>query len=219
VQDLTLSIPPGEAFALLGPNGAGKTTTVKMLLDFVRPSAGAARLDGRPASDPLSRRNVGYLPENPVIPGHLTGAEYLTLHGGLHGKRGTDLKERVWASLARVKLQDEGNMATGKYSKGMAQRLGLAAALLAGPRVLILDEPTSGLDPRGIHEVRVLLEELKAAGVTIFLNSHFLSEVEKLCTTVAIIDKGRLVAHDTLANLCREGETLEQVFLRVVPGE
>jgi ABC-2 type transport system ATP-binding protein len=217
LADFSLAVNPGEVFGLLGPNGAGKTTALKVLLNFVQPTAGRAFIDGRPADDPQSRRSVGYLPENPVIPGRLTAVEFLNLQAGLAGLTKDEREARVRAGLARLKLEGNERVPVSKFSKGMVQRLGLAAALLARPRLLVLDEPSSGLDPHGIHEVRVLLEEMQAGGATIFLNSHLLSEVEKICTRAAIISRGRLVAHDSVKNLCREGETLENAFLRLVP--
>jgi ABC-2 type transport system ATP-binding protein len=218
LSGFSLAVAEGQAFGLLGPNGAGKTTALKILLDLVRPTAGRAFLSGLPATDPAARRNIGYLPENPVIPGHLTARDFLRLQAALAGLGGNRRDDRIRQALTRLKLEGREQQAVSQFSKGMVQRLGLAAALLAEPKILILDEPSSGLDPHGIHEVRLLLEEIKARGATIFINSHLLSEVEKTCSSVAIISQGRLVANDTLPNLCRDGETLEEVFLRIVPG-
>jgi ABC-2 type transport system ATP-binding protein len=216
VDDVSLTIEKGEFLALLGPNGAGKSTLVKMLLDFVKPTRGSVSIGGVDGAVPGARQGVGYLAENLRIPPHLSGAEFLRRHAslcGLEGKVATDEADRV---VELVGMRGKERDRAGTYSKGMTQRIGLGAALLGTPRLLVLDEPANGLDPIGMREVRVILESLRQQGVTIVLNSHLLSEVEKTCTTAAIMNRGAIVARGAIGELVRDGETLEDVFVRVV---
>ena len=204
VDSLTLSVGAGEVFGFLGPNGAGKTTTVKMLLGLVEPTSGEARLlDHRPG-DPSIMGRVGFLPEQFRFPSWLTAADFLDVHGRLYGLPAAERRARIPRLLERVGLADRARSKLGEYSKGMMQRVGLAQALLNDPALVFLDEPTSGLDPLGRREVRDLIHELRAAGVTVFLNSHFLSEVEVTCDRVAIVKRGRVVRIGTLAELTRQ---------------
>ncbi len=191
VDGLELSVGAGEVFGFLGPNGAGKTTTVRMLLGLARPSAGQGRLLGRPLGDPEARRRVGYLPENVHFPGWFTGMGFLHYHGALYGLSRREVEARASEALDRLGLAGRGEDRLRGYSHGMLQRLGLAQALLNRPRLIFLDEPTSALDPRGRREVRELIDELRAQGTTVFLNSHLLSEVERTCDRVAIVADGR----------------------------
>ncbi len=218
VDRVSLHIAQGESFALLGPNGAGKTTIVRMLLDFTRPTAGRLSIDGIPSTEAASRSVVGYLPENLRIPPYLTGWHYLQRCAELSGLSGSDMIEQCRRMVERIGMQGREYVKAGACSKGMIQRLGLGAALIGNPKLLILDEPTAGLDPIGIREIRLLLESLKANGTTIFLNSHLLSEVEKLCAHAAIIHQGRLLVVDSIAALIGDGESLEDVFMRYVKG-
>jgi ABC-2 type transport system ATP-binding protein len=209
VDSLTLSVGAGEVFGFLGPNGAGKTTTVKMLLGLVAPTAGEARLlDHRPG-DPAIMGRVGFLPEQFRFPAWLTAGDFLDVHGRLYGLPAAERRARIPRLLARVGLADRARSRLGEYSKGMMQRVGLAQALLNDPALVFLDEPTSGLDPLGRREVRDLIHELRAAGVTVFLNSHFLSEVEVTCDRVAIVKRGRVVRIGTLAELTRQTTEVE----------
>lgn len=201
VDDLTLAVGRGEVFGFLGPNGAGKTTTVKMLLGLVRPTGGEARVLGRSPGDPASLRHVGFLPEHFRFPPWLTAADFLDMHGRLHSLSAPERRDRVRRLLEIVGLGDRGRSRLGEFSKGMQQRLGLAQALLNDPELVFLDEPTSGLDPLGRREVRDLIRDLSARGVTVFLNSHFLSEVEVTCDRVAIVKRGRVVRAGTLDEL------------------
>jgi len=198
VADLSLSLRRGEIFGFLGPNGAGKTTSLKMLLGLIEPSGGSGRLLGRPIGDRGARAKVGFLPEHFRFQDWLTGRELLQLHGRLYGLSGADLARRVEALLGRVDLLDAAHRKLGEYSKGMLQRAGLAAALLNDPDVVFLDEPTSGLDPLGRLLVRDLMRELKGRGVTVFLNSHLLGEVEQTCDRVAFLKAGRVVHEHAL---------------------
>ena len=201
LHDLSLAVPPGQVFGFLGPTGAGKTTTVKILTGLVRPSAGEARLFGQPAADPAARQRIGYLPENFRFHDWLTGAALLNFHGQLAGLDAATRRARIPAVLARVGLAERGGDRIRAYSKGMTQRLGLAQAILHHPDLVLLDEPTSALDPVGRRDVRDLIRALRAEGITVFLNSHLLTEVETVCDRVAIVERGRVVRLGRLAEL------------------
>ena len=199
VDGIDLDVRAGDRYGFLGPNGSGKTTTVRMLLGLVLPTSGRLELLGSPRiRDGLPR--VGALVEGPAAYGHLSGRANLALldaAGPGSGRR--TRKARVDAALEQVGLGAVDRRPVKNYSLGMRQRLGLASALLRTPELLVLDEPTNGLDPQGIREVRELLLALNAAGTTIFLSSHLLSEVEALCTRVGVLDRGRLVAQGEMA--------------------
>jgi ABC-type multidrug transport system, ATPase component len=216
VDNVSYTIGKGEYFALLGPNGAGKTTTVKMLLDFVRPSSGVITIGGVPCMCPVARMGVGYCAENHRIPRHLTGLQYLRRVASLAGLQKKDAELKAEAMIERVGMAGKEKLEARTYSKGMVQRIALGSALITDPTLLILDEPVSGLDPIGIREVRQILEKLRESGITIILNSHFLSEVEKTCDTAAIMDKGRILIKDKLSAIVSGGESLEDVFVRLV---
>lgn len=218
VDNVSFSVRAGEYFALLGPNGAGKTTLVKMLLDFTKPSSGGLSVNGISSADAASRMGVGYLPENLRIPGHLSGWQYLQRCAALSDMNRSDALEQGRRMVELVGMQGREHTKANTYSKGMMQRFGLGAALIGNPQLLILDEPASGLDPIGIREVRQLLESLKSQGMTIFLNSHLLSEVEKICDNAAIINRGRLMVKDKISSLVKDGDTLEDVFVKFVKG-
>ncbi|MBI4976271.1 MAG: ABC transporter ATP-binding protein [Spirochaetes bacterium] len=216
VDNVSFSVKKGECVALLGPNGAGKTTLVRLLLDFTRASDGAVTINGVPSTNPRARESIGYLPENVRIPAHLTCYRYLMRCARLLGIPPKDAPARCHAVIENVGMKGKENVPLGTCSKGMAQRIALAAALVGDPHILILDEPTSGLDPIGIREIRVILESLKAKGMTILLNSHLLSEVEKVCDAALIIDRGKVLVKDTIAAIVKDGESLEDVFVRLV---
>ena len=216
LHDLSLRVEPGEVFGFLGPNGAGKTTTVKILLGLVRPTSGQARIFGLPCSDPAARRLVGYLPETFRFQDWLTGRELLELHADLAELSAEARAWRVPEVLRRVGLSDYSHDRLRTYSKGMLQRIGLAQAIIHNPRVLLLDEPTSALDPIGRRDVRDLIRELSARGMSVFLNSHLLSEVEMVCDRVAIIDRGRVVHTGRLDDLVRVHHSLEDAFMNLV---
>jgi ABC-type multidrug transport system ATPase subunit len=204
VDDLDLDVREGDLFGFLGPNGSGKTTTVRMLLGLVFATSGRIEVLGRPmpkaAAEVLPQ--VGSLVEGPGFYPHLSARANLSLFDAA-GPRGTgrDRRRRVGDALASVGLEGVGRRPVRAFSTGMRQRLGLAAALLRAPRLLVLDEPTNGLDPHGMREVRDLLAELVAGGTTVFLSSHLLAEVELVCTRAAIVDRGRLVAQDRVEAL------------------
>ncbi|RZB33312.1 MAG: ABC-2 type transport system ATP-binding protein [Desulfobacteraceae bacterium Eth-SRB2] len=214
VDNITYRIEKGEYFALLGPNGAGKTTVVRMLLDFIKPTSGSITIHGIPVSNPEARKRVGYLAEDHMIPSHLSGLEYLRRHASLIGLTGKDALMEVGRLLEVVSMKGREKEKSAAYSKGMKQRIGLAAALLGQPKLLILDEPVTGLDPIGIRDVRKILESLSHNGVTVFLNSHILSEVEKICRTLAIMNNGKILVKDSIRSIIEDDETLEDVFIK-----
>jgi ABC-2 type transport system ATP-binding protein len=199
VSDLSLQVGEGEIFGFLGPNGAGKTTSIKMLLALVEPSSGTGRVLGAPLGDRGVRARIGFLPEHFRFHETLTAMELLRFHGRLYGLRGVPLEARVDRLLTRVDLLDAADRPLRGYSKGMLQRVGLAQALLNDPRLVFLDEPTSGLDPLGRLLVRDIIGELRADGVTVFLNSHLLGEVEATCDRVAFVKRGRVVEERRLS--------------------
>ncbi len=217
VDHVTLSVAAGEYCALLGPNGAGKTTLVRMLLHFTASCAGTIRINGRAVSDPRSRESLGYVPEQPRIPPHLTGWEYLARCAWVGGTDPLAMATECARIVQVIGMQGHEHEPARTYSKGMTQRFCLGAARLGNPRLLILDEPTAGLDPIGIREVRELLVTLKGRGTTLLLSSHLLSEVERLCDTAVILDRGVVRVKDTIPALV-QGAALEDVFVRVVRG-
>jgi ABC-2 type transport system ATP-binding protein len=198
-----LEVGEGRLVGLLGPNGAGKSTLVKIACGLVRPSGGAVEVNGAPAGSVAARRTLGYLAELFRFPAWMTADEVLTLHQRLAGSAGGEA-ERV-ELLELVGLPEARATRVAAMSKGMQQRLGIAQALVGAPTLLLLDEPTSALDPAGRRVVRELLEELRRRGVSVLLNSHLLSEVELVCDHVVIVDRGRVVAAGTPAELRREG--------------
>ena len=204
VHDVSFEVGRGEVVGLLGPNGAGKTTVIKMLLGLVRPDAGEAMLLGRPAADPVARVRVGYLPELFRYQPWLSAAEVLELHVRLSGVDVPALEQRECLSL--VGLAERAADRLGGFSKGMQQRLGLAVALAARPELVVLDEPTSALDPLGRADVRDIVLALKERGVAVLLNSHLIGEVERVCDRVVILDRGRVAASGTLAELLGQRE-------------
>lgn len=216
LDNVSLTIEEGEFFALLGPNGAGKTSIIRILLDFSRPTSGRAFIGGIPVSESYAREKIGYLPENLRIPSFLSGKEFLKRNALLCKLDGKERDIAIDRVLDIVGMKDRAGDRTGTYSKGMYQRIGLSAALLCSPKILILDEPTNGLDPIGIREFRTILERLKIDKVTLLLNSHILSEVERICTTAAIMNKGKILVKDQISSLIKDGESLEDVFIRVV---
>jgi len=203
---IDFAVQPGELFGLLGPNGAGKTTTVKILLGLTHATSGEATLLGLPARDPESRRRVGYLPEGHRFPGYLTARQTLSVFGRMSGVAPAELRSRIPALLDSVKLSDWMDVKVKKFSKGMTQRLGLAAALVHEPEVLLLDEPTDGVDPVGRREIRDLLKAEAAKGRAILLNSHLLSEIEMTCDRVAVLRKGVVAAMGTVEALTKRRE-------------
>jgi ABC-2 type transport system ATP-binding protein len=203
LEDVDLRVKLGEIFGLLGPNGAGKTSLMKILLGITKITSGRAVVYGLPPSDPASRMKVGYLPENHRFPDHLTGLGLLELAGRMHALPQKAIDQQTEKLLPLVGMDRWANVKVRKYSKGMAQRIGLAQALMGDPDLLLLDEPTDGVDPVGKMEIRQVLQKIRQEGRTILLNSHLLSEVESVADRVAILSKGRLVKVDTVENLTR----------------
>jgi ABC-2 type transport system ATP-binding protein len=211
LNGVSLSVERGTVFGLLGPNGAGKTTLVKILLGLADATNGSARLLGANPGDTKVRRRIGYLPEQMRLPDYIKGSAFLRYMGRLNGVPSATLKTRIPQLLEQVGLGGVKKPAKA-YSKGMLQRLGLAQALLNDPELLILDEPTDGLDPLGRKQVRDLLLALRAAGKTIFLNSHMLSEVEQVCDRVVILHQGLVARAATPEEFTRgTGEYLVRV--------
>lgn len=201
VDGVTLEVKPGEVFGLLGPNGAGKTTFVKALLGVTAITSGEALINGLPPTDPLSREKVGFLPENCRFPVHLTGLGLLEFSGRLCGLKESEIEERSLKLLKLVDMEKWANTKIRKYSKGMAERVGLAQSLIGDPDIVFLDEPTDGIDPVGKKEIREVLRRIREQGKTVFLNSHLLSEVEAVADRVAILSRGKLVKTGTVESL------------------
>ena len=202
VDDVELRVPRGSAFGYLGPNGAGKTTLIRTLLGLTRADAGTMSLLGIPvpADRGQALARVGAIVDEPRFHHHLTGRENLRL---LAAARGGDADDRIAPSLARVGLADRAEDKVATYSMGMRQRLGVAACLLADPKLLILDEPMNGLDPAGMHEMRAMIASLAEEGRTVVLSSHLLDEVERTCDSVAIVDHGRVIRQGPIDDLIR----------------
>jgi ABC-2 type transport system ATP-binding protein len=201
LRGLTLEVREGEIFGFLGPNGAGKTSTIHLLLNLIRPTSGSASLFGLPVTDAEVHRRVGYLPESVNLHDYYHGRKLLNFYAVLAGVPDAARSGRVAEMLRLFALEDAADKVVSKYSKGMAQRIGFAQALLHDPDLLLLDEPTSSLDPVGRKEFRDILLELKRRGKTVFISSHILSEVETVCDRVAILQQGELKRIGTLQEL------------------
>ena len=203
VNKLNLKVQKNTIHGFLGPNGAGKTTTIKILVGLLKPSEGSVKVLGQEvhADQADSRLGIGYMPELPRFPKHLKGAELLDVYGRMYGMTQQQRAEQIPKLIESVGLKGRENDLIGKYSKGMQQRIGIAQALLNNPELVILDEPSIGLDPVGMVEVRELMKTISKEGVTVFLSSHLLFEVEQICDYVTIINKGSVLASDTLQNI------------------
>jgi ABC-2 type transport system ATP-binding protein len=201
VDSVDLDVPTGSAFALVGPNGAGKTTLMLMATGLMRPTRGTATIEGHDVRTRESRRNVGFVPEKFQLPPQLTGRDFLRMHATIAGLDGARRSERIDAVAQHVDLVDRLDDRVGAYSKGMQQRMAIAQALLAQPRILVLDEPTSALDPLQRKLLRDTLHSVHASGCTIVLNSHNLAEVEDICDHVAILEAGRIVTSGALRDM------------------
>lgn len=201
LRGVTLEVEAGQIYGLLGPNGAGKTTLVKILLGIVHQTAGEAWILGRPAGDVHVRYRVGYLPEDHQFPGYHSAWSLLDFYGQLYGLNRKDRQRRIPQVLEMVGLLPRSRSKIRTYSKGMKQRLGVAQALLHEPEVIFLDEPTDGVDPVGRREIREMMARLREQGRTLFLNSHLLGEVERICDRVAILRQGELLREGTVHDL------------------
>ena len=216
LRGVDLSLAPGSTLGLLGPNGAGKTTALRVLLGFTQTSDGAVRLQGLPPTNPASRVGVAYLPERLNLPGRMTVRSFLKHHAALAGLRGAELEWDVDDVLRQTGLSERASDRIGSLSKGLTQRVGFAQAFLAKPRLLLLDEPTSGLDPIGVRDARDWILQARARGCAVLVSSHLLSEVERTCDQIAIINEGAVAASGTLDGILEEGENLEDAFVRLV---
>jgi len=219
VRDLSLRVEAGEVYGLLGPNGSGKSTTLKILLGLVTPTRGETRVFGEDSRRVRSRRDVGFVPENPYFYKFLTGVETVRFFGQLSGLRGRALEDRVRELLDLVGLAEAADRRVGSYSKGMLQRVGLAQALVQDPGLLVLDEPTAGVDPVGSREIRDLILALKARGKTILICSHLLSQVQEICDRVGILARGSLVREGRVEDLLAVHDRTEVVFGRLLPEQ
>ena len=201
VDQVSLQVKAGEVYGLIGPNGSGKSTTMTAVLGLIRPSSGSCSIFGRDALKVDSRNDVGFLPENPYFYKHLTAAETVRFYGKLCGMRGQALRQRIDEMLELVGLSEARNRPLRGFSKGMLQRIGLAQALVHDPRLVVLDEPTAGVDPTGSREIRDLILNLKSRGITVFLCSHLLEQVQEICDRVGIMKSGTLVKEGRLEDL------------------
>jgi ABC-2 type transport system ATP-binding protein len=192
LKDLHLDVFENQAFGLMGLNGAGKTTFIKLVLGLLRPNAGSVKIMGGSISQRTVRQQIGYLPELPYFSKQHTGRELLEYFGALHGLTGSSLKYRVDEILEMVRMRPAAGLKVSGYSKGMLQRIGIGQALIGKPKLLICDEPMSGLDPVGYKEMRDIFIDLKKTGTTLFLNTHILDEVERICDRIGILHEGVL---------------------------
>jgi ABC-2 type transport system ATP-binding protein len=213
-----LEVQRGQVFGLLGPNGAGKTTLMKVLLGLTRGWTGEASMLGRSPGDPKSRRRVGFLPEAHRLPPYLTGYQVMHLFGMMSGSSSRDVLARIGPLLEQVNMTSSAHRKIREYSKGMQQRLGLAQALVHDPEIVFLDEPTDGVDPIGRASIREMVLDMKARGVTVFINSHLLMEVEMICDHVVIMDKGKVLVQGTIDQLTPRTGAVE-VDLRETPED
>jgi ABC-2 type transport system ATP-binding protein len=225
VDDLSLSVPQGCFFGFLGPNGAGKTTTIKMLMGLSQPDSGDIAIFGKklPQEALEIKKEIGLVPDDSLLFDYLKGLEYLDFIGRLYALPRGQSKERARELTELFQLSDSRDKLIGEYSKGMRKRIAMAAALIHRPKLFLMDEPFEGVDAVGARLMKDILLEQVAHGATVFLTSHVLDVVERLCDLVAIIDHGRIVTHGTMAQLRHsagaEGITLEDVFVNAVGGD
>jgi ABC-2 type transport system ATP-binding protein len=226
VRDLNLSVEKGELFGFLGPNGAGKTTTIRMIIGLLRPTSGTVRVAGHDVSqEPMAvKRSVGYLPQTPLLYERLTGREFLRFIGGLYGISEKKIESRTKHLMELMALSDKADQLIESYSGGMRNKIGLCAALLHQPPVLVLDEPLTGLDPHSARQVKDLLRDMCRRGHTVFLSTHVLEIAERVCDRVGILDQGQLIAVGTMEDLRAQARsngdtTLEDLFLELTGGE
>jgi len=222
VDELTLLVPQGCFFGFLGPNGAGKTTTIKMMMGLSQPDSGSISIFGRKLpEDALEiKKEIGLVPDDSLLFDYLKGPEYLDFIGRLYGSPRDQAKDRARELLDLFQLSESGDKLIGEYSKGMRKRIAMAAALIHRPKLFLMDEPFEGVDAVGARLMKDILLEQVAHGATVFLTSHVLDVVERLCDVVAIINQGRIVTQGTMAELRQaEGSTLEDVFVNAVGGD
>jgi ABC-2 type transport system ATP-binding protein len=225
VDDLTIHVPLGCFFGFLGPNGAGKTTTIKMLMGLAQPDAGTINILGRqmPAGSLEIRREIGLVPDDSLLFDYLNGAEYLEFVGRLYSLARPLAQERAAELLSLFELAADKRKLIGEYSKGMRKRIAMAAALIHRPRLFLMDEPFEGVDAVGARLMKDILLEQVQRGATVFLTSHVLEVVERLCDRIAIINKGKIVTQGTIDDLRTQSQTgaatLEEIFVNIVGGE
>ncbi|MCK5684268.1 ABC transporter ATP-binding protein [bacterium] len=220
VENLSLEIEKGQIYGLIGPNGSGKTTTIKAILGFIKPSSGQIEILGKSPLDSKKNRRIGFLPEESYYHDFLTIKEQLEFYGALYNfptKKALDIKIAEVIELTRIKQYI--NTFISELSRGNLQRLGIAQSIMNDPELLIYDEPASGIDPVGRFEIRKILTDLSREGKTIFMSSHFLPEVEKLCTHIGIILNGKLLYSGKLSDLNTEGKDLEEKFMNLMRSD
>ena len=213
VKGVSLHIPQGSVYGLIGPNGSGKSTVMKALVGLLAPDEGSCRVFGQPATAAANRKEIGFLPENPYFYKFLTGEETVRFYGRLCGLRGKELRMRTAEMLELAGLTEAANRRLGGYSKGMLQRVGLAQALVQRPRLLVLDEPTAGVDPIGSRAIRDIILNLKEQGMTVFLCSHLLEQVQEICDNVGILYRGCMIADGSVESITCD-RSLTEVSLR-----
>ena len=220
IQDVSFDVRPGEVLGLLGPNGSGKSTTVKILTGLLRPTGGEVRLDGRDVLADLDRYKaiIGYVPEEPHLYSYLTGPEYLRLVGRLRGLADAPLNDKIDRFLQLLDIYDDRYQTLSSYSKGMRQKILIAAAVLHNPRIVVLDEPFSGLDVTAARVLKTFVRSLADQGKMVVFSSHVLEVVEQVCSRVVILKDGRIVSHDSVANLraTLQLPSLDAVFAALV---
>ncbi|MFT5441559.1 MAG: ABC-2 type transport system ATP-binding protein [Myxococcota bacterium] len=219
LHGISFGVMPGEIFGFVGPNGAGKTTTLKVLMGLIRATSGTATILGHDIKETEFRKEIGFLPENAYFYDYLTGREMLDFYARLSGVPKARRTERVATLLEWVGLTDAADQRIRSYSKGMAQRVGIAQALVHDPSVVFLDEPMSGLDPIGRKEIRDLIIRLRAEGKTVFMNTHILSDVEMVCDRVAIIVAGKIMYQGRTEEILNDGEHMSEVVVSGVSPE
>lgn len=221
VDGLSLSVPRGCFYGFLGPNGAGKTTTIRMLMGLIPPTAGEIEILGYslPAQDQEIKRSIGLVPDESLLFDHLTGTEFIEFTGRMYGLERDVARERARELMTLFELEAGSRKLIGEYSKGMRKRVAMAAALIHKPQLFLMDEPFEGVDAVGARLMKDILLDQVRKGATIFLTSHVLEVVERLCDRVAIIDKGRIIVENTMAELRTGEETLEDMFVRVIGAE
>ena len=217
VEDLSFKVQPGEVYGLIGPNGSGKSTTMKVVLGLMAPTTGTTKVFGVDSHEVRSRNQIGFLPENPYFYKHLTGYETLRFFGKLCSLKGKQLKDRANELLQLVELEHARDRRLAGYSKGMLQRIGLAQALIQRPRLVVLDEPTAGVDPLGSRKIRDLILQLKVEGISVFLCSHLLEQVQEVCDRVGFIADGRMDREGRLDELIAIEDQTELVIENASP--
>jgi ABC-2 type transport system ATP-binding protein len=218
VHDLSLTVQPGEVYGLIGPNGSGKSTTMKAILGLLSPTQGRTTIFGRSSTLVESRKDVGFLPENPYFYKHLNGLETLLFYGRLCSMKGRDLRDKAMEMLRLTGLEDAADRRVSGYSKGMLQRLGLAQALLHQPRLIVLDEPTAGVDPAGSRKIRDLIMGFKERGITVLVTSHLLEQIQEVCDRVGIMAHGKMVREGRLDDLISVENETELVLADASPA-